>query len=248
MTQITTEMLHAFVDGQLDETEMDLVEAYLLENPDQADAIADWAAQNASIHALYPAPETSIPLPDLPKAANSPRAPLRAIAASVAILGIGIAVGWMGRGFTPQNTQIEVAGLVQQAISAHAVFTADPQRPVEIKASEEALLIRWLSNRVGEQMAAPDLSQNGFDLVGGRLLSATEGPAAQFMYENAQGTRITLFAVRSDNSQMAGFEFKQDGKTNSFYWQDERLRFALVGDLPRDELNRLAIRVYQTFS
>ena len=245
---VTTDMLHAFVDGQLDDSDMALVESYLAENPDHAAEVADWAAQNDAIRALYPAPDMPIELPEIAPMANTNRAPWRAIAASVAILAVGIALGWAGRGAAPQNTEIQVAGLVNEAIAAHAVFTADPNRPVEIKASDEDLLIRWLSNRVGEKLSAPDLSANGFELVGGRLLSATEGPAAQFMYENANGTRITLFAVRSDNSQMAEFEFKNEGKTNSFYWQDENLRFALVGDLPRDQLNKIAVQVYQAFS
>ncbi|MCF6317471.1 MAG: anti-sigma factor [Marinosulfonomonas sp.] len=244
MTQVTTDMLHAFVDGQLDNADMALVKAYLAENPDRAAEVADWAAQNDALRSLFPAPDMPIELPAMP-AANTP---LRAIAASVAILGVGIALGWMGRGITPQNTDLMVAGLVQEAITAHAVFTADAHRPVEIGANEEDLLIRWLSKRVGEQLAAPDLTANGFDLVGGRLLSVADGPAAQFMYENAAGTRITLFAVRSDNSQMAEFTFKQNGKTNSFYWQDDRLRYAIIGDLPRDELSKLAIRVFEVFS
>ncbi len=248
MTQVTTDMLHAFVDGQLDGAGMALVEAYLAENPDRAAEVADWAAQNDALRTLFPAPDMPIDLPAMP-AANTPRSPLRAIAASLAILGLGIAFGWFVRGAnTPYDTQLEVAGLVQEAITAHAVFTADEHRPVEIGADEEDLLIRWLSNRVGEQLSAPDLSANGFDLVGGRLLSVADGPAAQFMYENAAGNRITLFAVRSDNSQLAEFTFKQNGKTNSFYWQDDRLRYAIVGDLPRDELSKLAIRVFEAFS
>ena len=246
--QVTTDMLHAFVDGQLDDADMALVETYLAENPDRAAEVADWAAQNDALRTLFPAPDMPIDLPETAQAANTPRAPMRAIAASVAILGVGIALGWMGRGIAPQNTDLMVAGLVQEAITAHAVFTADPHRPVEVKADEEELLIRWLSNRVGEQLAAPDLSANGFDLVGGRLLSVAEGPAAQFMYENTAGTRITLFAVRSDNSQMAEFTFKQNDETNSFYWQDDHLRYAIVGDLPRDELSKLAVRVFEAFS
>ncbi len=195
-----------------------------------ADDLVQDCAERA-LRTLFPAPDIPIELPERPQAANTPRSPLRAIAASLAILGVGIALGWMGRGIAPQNTNLMVAGLVPEAITAHAVFTADAHRPVEIGADEEDLLIRWLSNRVG-----------------GRLLSVADGPAAQFMYENAAGTRITLFAVRSDNSQLAEFTFKQNGKANSFYWQDDRLRYAIVGDLPRDELSKLAIRVFEAFS
>lgn len=247
-TDITTDMLHAFVDGQLNDSDTALVETYLCENPDRAEEVADWAMQNTAILDLFPSPDRPIELPATPQAANLRRAPIRAIATSISILILGITLGWTANRLQTQNTEITVTGLVQQAINAHAVYTADPHRPVEVKASEEALLIRWLSNRVGEQLSAPDLSANGFDLVGGRLLSVADGPAAQFMYENADGTRITLFATRAVNSQMAEFTFKQNGKTNSFYWQDDRLRYAIIGDLPRADLNRLAIRIYDAFS
>jgi len=246
--EITTEMLHAFVDGQLNDADMDRVESYLADNPERAAEVGDWAMQNDAICGLYPANELPIELPEIPIAANSPRAPLSAIAASIAILAFGVMIGWLGRGAAPQNTEISVAGLVQEAITAHAVYTADASRPVEIRADQEELLIGWLSKRVGERLSAPDLSAKGYDLVGGRLLPSSDGPAAQFMYENAQGLRITLFAARSDGSLMAEFTFQENGKTNSFYWQDEKLRYALVGDLPHDSLNALAIAVYQAFS
>ncbi|HHI71277.1 MAG TPA: hypothetical protein ENJ91_09760, partial [Rhodobacteraceae bacterium] len=117
MTQpnVTTDMLHAFVDGQLDDAEMALVESYLAENPDRAEEVADWAAQNDAIRNLYPAPDMPIELPEITSLANTNRAPWRAIAASVAMLGIGIALGWVVRGTTPQNTEIQVAGLVNEA-------------------------------------------------------------------------------------------------------------------------------------
>ncbi len=251
-TKITDDMLHAFVDGQLDDTDMARVEAYLNDNPDRAHEVGDWAMQNASIRELFPEYDGSIDLPGIspeimPAVANTNRAPWRSIAAAVALLAVGLGVGWYGRGITSQNTEIQVAGLVQQAIAAHAVFAADANRPVELDTSQEALLIGWLSKRVGEQLAAPNLSANGFTLIGGRLLSVSEGPAAQFMYENDAGQRITLFAARSDNSQMAAFQYKQDGPTGSFHWQDENLRYAVIGDLPRNELNKVANAVYKAF-
>ena len=39
----------------------------------------------------------------------------------------------------------------------------------------------WLSRRLGRQLTAPDLAAQGFDLIGGRLLPASTGPAAQLM-------------------------------------------------------------------
>ena len=47
--EITTEMLHAFVDGQLNDADTDRVEAYLADNPERAIEVGDWAMQNDAI-------------------------------------------------------------------------------------------------------------------------------------------------------------------------------------------------------
>ena len=244
---ITDDILHAFVDGHLSEKDSAFVETWLNENPDRAEEIADWMAQNADIKEIFPQSEYEMrePQADTANVNAAPKPVLTQIAAALVLLVIGASGGWILRGeSTPASHTVITASLVQEAITAHAVYAADPQRPVEIAASEEALLIRWLSNRVGQQMVAPNLENKGFDLVGGRLLAVSEGPAAQFMYENAAGTRITLMAVRGDNGRMAEFRFENNGETNSFYWQDQNLRYALVGDIARDDLSALATDVF----
>ncbi|WP_039017969.1 anti-sigma factor family protein [Halocynthiibacter namhaensis] len=246
---ITDDMLHAFVDGHLSDADMAHVESWLNANPDRAEEIMDWAEQNRSIEALFPeVPVNSVEAPS----ANTNAAPLRYAAqfvAGLAVLAVGIFAGWTLRDSNdiaqlPTNDTEIIAALVQDALAAHVVYAVDPHRPVEIKASQEALLIRWLSNRVGAQMVAPNLESSGFDLVGGRLLSVSEGPAAQFMYENLAGTRITLMVLQGNTGRMAEFQFENDGEANSFYWQDETLRYALVGDIPRGELSEIASNVF----
>ncbi|WP_166415969.1 anti-sigma factor family protein [Cochlodiniinecator piscidefendens] len=241
---ITDDILHAFVDGQLNPKESEQVEAYLNANPDKAQEIADWQLQNEAINALYPAPEAIAPLP---LAANRNRAPFGAIAASVAALAVGLGIGWFSRGSLERDNTI-TAELIGDAITAHAVYAADPHRPVEIGASEEELLLRWLSNRVGRPLTAPNLSDQGYQLVGGRLLSVSEGPAAQFMYENDDGVRVTLFAIRAETSTLASFTYQETDEGNGFYWEDETLRYAIVGDISRDTLNALAVQVYDQLS
>ena len=48
--------------------------------------------------------------------------------------------------------------------------------------------MQWLSKRLGRPLVVPDLAAVGFRLMGGRLLPAEDGPAAQFMYETGKGT------------------------------------------------------------
>ncbi len=258
---VSDDMLHAFLDGQLPPEQMDAVEAWLAENPDRAEEVLNWAEQNAAIRTLFPEradppivapqPEEKPPLAAPPRPANETHAPTglswSAIAAALAMLAVGLGTGWFARG-TVGPSATEMATLVQEAVLAHRVYSVDPHRPVEVKASEEETLVRWLSNRVGRQLTAPDLTGQGFTLVGGRLLSVSEGPAAQFMYENAEGRRITLFASQAATGQLASFTFNASDDEGSFYWEDENLSYAIVGDVGRDSLNMLATAVFQQFN
>jgi len=60
-----------------------------------------------------------------------------------------------------------------------------------------------LSKRLNRTLTIPSLHEYGFELVGGRLLPGEDGPAAQFMYQNANGERLTLY--------MTGGSGKSDG-------------------------------------
>jgi len=245
--KITDDMLHAFVDGQLSDKEMARVEVYLNDNPQSAAEVADWSAQNEAILELFPVPTKKPTLPSNSLPSVSYGRSWMAAAASIALLCVGMGVGWYGRGAIVNDVEL-VAVLVDEAIAAHTVYTADPHRPVEVAANEEALLVRWLSKRVGSQLAAPDLRAQGFELVGGRLLSVSEGPAAQFMYEDKDKRRITLFAVKGVTARVASFSYQQNGAIGSFYWADENLRYTIVGDISRSNLNTLAVQVYNQLS
>ena len=84
-------------------------------------------------------------------------------------------------------------------------------------------------------------------LVGGRLLPGETGPVAHFMYQNAQGRRVTLY-VRTeapDHGETA-FRYARENSVRVFYWIDRKFGYALSSaDLDRAELLRLANAVYQ---
>ncbi|HHB81479.1 MAG TPA: anti-sigma factor [Aliiroseovarius sp.] len=130
-------------------------------------------------------------------------------------------------------------------MNAHLSYAAEVRHPVEVGAAEEAHLVGWLSKRLGVNLSAPDLSAEGYHLVGGRLLPAGEGPAAQFMYEDEAGKRITVFATTGTPGTLAAFQFEERGDVAGVYWQDEQLRYAVIGALPRDALSGIATEVYR---
>jgi anti-sigma factor RsiW len=133
---------------------------------------------------------------------------------------------------------------------AYAVFTPEVRHPVEVESAQQEHLAQWLSKRLGRPIRIVGLQDAGYALLGGRLLPGEDGTRAQFMYQSADGKRITLYlgavaAASTLDRQETAFRFAQEGKVASFYWVDQGFGYALSGELPRPELMTLAQLVYQ---
>ncbi len=159
-------------------------------------------------------------------------------------LGVGAAGGWYARdgSFRPRTPS---GTLIQAATLAHATYVPEVRHPVEVGAEQQAHLVTWLSKRVGTALRAPDLQEQRYELVGGRLLPSDNGPAAQFMYENLQGQRLTLYVRRSATGNDTAFRFAQQGNVLSFYWVDRGFGYALSGEIDRPALHGIADEVYR---
>jgi anti-sigma factor RsiW len=136
--------------------------------------------------------------------------------------------------------------LVRQAAIAHVVYTPEVRHPVEVGADQEAHLAAWLSKRLGASVKVPHLGETGYELVGGRLLPGATGPAAQFMYQDGRGQRLTLY-VRTDagGSRETAFRYARENNVGVFYWVDGPFGYALSGDLDKPELLRVAQLAYR---
>lgn len=239
--------LHAYIDGQLDPARHPAVLAYLRAHPDEAQRCADYQAINQGLHDLFDA-ILDEPLPArLTFHSRSQREwrPWLRVAAIGGWLTLGGVLGWTIHGYTG-NRALADATLVQQAMIAHAVYVPEVRHPVEVAASQEQHLTTWLTKRMGTDIHIPNLGDDGYELLGGRLLPAESGPAAQFMYQDAHGRRLTLFLRR--NAQHSGdtaFRFAQAGDIRGFYWVDRDLGYALIGDVDKETLARVAHTVYR---
>jgi len=238
--------LHAWVDGRLDAARADEIAAWLAAHPDDAERVASWRRQKEILHAAFD-PVLEEPVPDRLslRARPRPAMPFRAIAAAVGWLALGAVVGYALRGApSPGETPPTLA---RNAAIAHAVYAPDVRHPVEVAADQEAHLVQWLSRRLGTPLSVPRLAEQGFALVGGRLLPGERGPVAQFMYEDGSGRRLTLY-VRTDPQQRdTAFRYAREGQVGVFYWIDRKLGYALSGDLTRDELLAVAESAYRQF-
>ena len=243
--------LHAWVDGQLPPGRAEAVAAWLLLHPEDARRAQDWQSQRLGLQAL----QRSVleePVPIALARATRPRrwsALPQALAASV-LLALGFAGGWWGRSAGDPAARIAAStpGFVQEARVAHVVYTPEKRHPVEVGATEQAHLIQWLSKRLGTPLTAPVLQEQGFSLIGGRLLPGPNSEArALFMYESPAGERVTLHvsALGEQAGRDTAFQFTRAGETETFYWVDRHMGYALSGNLPRERLAVLADTAYR---
>ena len=129
---------------------------------------------------------------------------------------------------------------------AHAVFSPDVRRPVEIRAEQEDQLVTWLSKRLGTPVRPPKLGALGYELIGGRLLPGGSGPVAQFMYHDVAGQRLTLYvSTENTRNRDTAFRFAQEGPINVFYWVNGQFGYALSAGIAKDDLARVATAVYE---
>lgn len=247
---ISDQDLHAYVDGWLDPARRQAVEDHLAAHPDDAARVRDYRAHAEALRAaLRAADPVAVPerlIHATRAGADARRTPwLPRVAAAVLLLAIGIGGGWTLRGVmvTPAPEAL-ASELPRLAAAAHRVFAVEVRYPVEVRA-EEAHLMGWLSKRVGRPLAAPDLQAFGFRLMGGRLLPTASGAAAQLMYEDAQGRRVTAYMQANAGGAETAFRFADEDGLAAFYWLDGPMGYALVGPLQRDELFELAQAVYQ---
>ncbi|MFL9907095.1 anti-sigma factor [Paraburkholderia sp. RL17-337-BIB-A] len=251
-------VLSAFVDDELTPAERAAIETQLAHQPQAAARVAAWRAQKAGLQALCGAPQRNERSGSAGQSdADEPafivvRRPAPAwqrmgLAACWLALGAGLALAlgplaprltggaWNGLGGQPPS-------FAERADIAYAVYTPEQRHPVEVAASEEEHLINWLSKRLNRPLSVPSLQEYGYSLVGGRLLPGEAGPAAQFMYENRSGARLTLYITGISRDETA-FRLFRDGNRRTFYWVSDRMGYALSGPIAEGKLRSIAVDV-----
>jgi len=237
--------LHAYVDGRLPEKRREEVETFLAANPQEREQVRAYQEQNKMLHALF---DSVLAEPIPLKWQSSGRywtLQFRPIAAALAWIVVGAMLGWAIRGEQAGQLATNV-DFARRAAIAHAVYSPEVRHPVEVTAEQEEHLVKWLSKRLGGDLKAPHLVDLGYELVGGRLLPGEQGPVAQFMYQEKNGQRLTLYIKTDTNSEReTAFRYSQEGTVGVFYWIDRQLSYALSGEVKKEDLLKVASAVYQ---
>ena len=263
------DVLSAWLDDELPPERRAEVDAWLQANPEEAARVRLWAADRDALRARL-IPAASEPVPDRLQQLVWQHAPEAATpwwqgrgqwAAAAAIFALGGLIGagavWRAQPARALVAQAPAGNWVQRAAIAHSVYVPEQRHPVEVavagKTAEESRaqeehLSRWLTRRLNVPVKLFDLREQGYELVGGRLLpdGAGAGPGAQLMYQATGGTaRVTVYLRKPDEAAPAAFRFERDGDVNLFYWVEAGTGYALAGSLPREQLLALAEAIYR---
>jgi anti-sigma factor RsiW len=266
---VTEAELHAYADRQLTVERSAEVAAWLARRPDEAARVRAWEAHKRALRGLFdPVLDEAVP-PALQRRARRRAAwshqPALAAAAS---LVLALAAGGAGWGLRGAHDGASLAAappaandFAARAAIAHAVYTPEVKRPVEVDGAHEDQLVTWLSKRMGATMKAPHLQALGYALEGGRLLPGDRGPVAQFMYRDEAGHRLTLYVSNEKPSPRGpanadlragdpprvdtAFRFVSEGPVNVFYWMDGPFRYAITAAADRAALTQVSAEVYR---
>ena len=265
---LSDDELHALVDGQGPLDDLAALQMRLADDPDAQARLAQWQRQRDALQRLHAQVLSEAVPANLLQAAQAGNAVRTSsnhwwryggMAAGV-VMAFG--AGWLananwqkvgGREATaPSMASAQPEReFVRQAVLAHAVYAPEIRHPVEVSAQEQKHLVQWLSKRLDKPLKVPDLTAQGFDLVGGRLLPGEAGARAQFMFQDATGQRVTLYlgTMESVATGVSGketrFRFESQAAIPSFYWVDQGFGYALAGQLPRASLMQLAQEIYR---
>src|SRR5262245_1005962 len=158
----------------------------------------EWRAQRDALRQLHrevidePIPPALLAAAGLAARSQARRARWARWGGMAAGITIAFGAGWLANTQWANSRASSVPArspaareFVHAATVAHVVYAPEKRHPVEVAAAEQQHLVQWLSKRLDRPLRVPDLSAQGYTLVGGRLLPGNDGARAQFMFERA---------------------------------------------------------------
>ncbi len=231
----------AFVDDELTEAERLTLGARLTVDRRAANLVARYRAQRAALRVLFadPGAQASVSCVVLHTRVNRWHRTAFAISALAAGATLAGLAGVISSPVAPPSAQTAFA---EQADVAYVVYAPERRHPVEVTAAREGALVDWLSKRLNRPLSVPSLRDYGYALLGGRLLPGADGPAAQFMYENGAGARLTLYVSPASQRETA-IRVLREGDRRTFSWANDQIGYALSGQMAEGQLRKIAVDV-----
>jgi anti-sigma factor RsiW len=129
----------------------------------------------------------------------------------------------------PDQDQVVVSNVV----SAH-LRSLEGNHLTDVQTGDQQGVKPWLGNRLAAAPPVPDLTAQGFSLVGGRIDYVLGKPVAAIVYRRS-GHLINLFVAQGAEAERAERVASMQG-VNVDLWSEKGLNLCAVGDVSADEL------------
>ncbi|RUW18760.1 anti-sigma factor, partial [Mesorhizobium sp. M4B.F.Ca.ET.013.02.1.1] len=122
-----------------------------------------------------------------------------------------------------------------------ALITIDAASPIDIVSSDRHTVKPWLDARIGVSPPAPDLAQDGYALIGGRVEVIADRPVPALVYRHREHL-ITLVAEPQQGGSVSQPEDLSSGGFSLVHWSDGAFSYWAISDMERPELDDFVAR------
>jgi anti-sigma factor RsiW len=243
------ELIHAFIDGELDAGHAREVEAHVATCRDCADKLETFRAMQAAIAAAELKEKAPAHLRNRIEAARtSPPAGapgrfgrwLAAGRVSRRTFFGGFALGTALSAAVAASVVITVLGagedrrIASEIVSAH-LRSLQGSHLTDVETSDQHTVKPWFNGKLDVAPPVVDLTAQGFTLIGGRLDYVDGEAVAAIVYKRRKhlinlfvGPRLVAAARGAKTAMIQGF--------NVYHWTQDGLGFWAVSDISADEL------------
>lgn len=170
---------------------------------------------------------------------------LRDFTMGMAIAAIFVLVMYGPWPAPPDN---DVQRFAREASLTYGTYTSQ-HMPLDVVSADDSAVAQWINTRMGYHLKLPGITDTATRLVGGRLCRLWDRKSAALMYQR-YGVPILVFAFRGEHislpTQKSGktLHVRQVSGRPVAVWQRDGVVYSMVGDLHRDDLERVASTVH----
>lgn len=245
------ELLHPYVDGELDAARRSAVEEHL----QTCAACREELKQLQMLRRALQLPELRQGasemlrqrlLNELKKADARERRPAwPAWGAAIAAGVLAVALFW---NFAPHGgpSQQELAAMDDAMVDSAVDQQQDAQKDdhlTELASADPKAVQSWFSGKLAYVPPVPDLSAQGYALVGGRLDKVNGEPAAALTYQHGDDV-VTVFVCAAQHGDK-NLDLDSDDGYQVAYWTKGQLSFWVVSKLDLDRVKALGSALQQ---